>query len=84
MKRLTTYMAVGFLSVSAASPAFSDISCDSAKRMVISSLGDYENIVVKLALGDLSEARKTRLKALQQKVIMTANAYSNVYSAFCK
>ena len=84
MKKLTTYMAVGFLSVSVASPALSDISCDSARRMVISSLGDYENIIVKLALGDLSEARKTRLKALQQEVITTANAYSNVYSAFCK
>jgi len=84
MKKLTTYMAVGFLSVSVASPASSDISCDFARNMVISSIGDYKNFTVKLALGDLSEARKTNLKALQQEVITTANAFSNVYSAFCK
>ena len=59
MKKLATYMMAGFLSVTVASPAFSDVDCVFAKNMVISAIGDYQNITVKMALGDLSEARQT-------------------------
>ena len=64
--------------------ASTDIDCPSVKHMVISSLGDYENLVVKLALGEISKERKARLKSVQKEVLITANTYSNVYTAFCK
>jgi len=87
MKKLTTYILVAFLSMSVASPAFSDINCGYIKKQVLDEIEflkllnfSLERQIKEKNYDDAYQATGNLKKEVQQSL----NSYANIWTAFCK
>lgn len=87
MKKLATYMVAVFLSVSAASPAFSDVDCGVIKKEVIEEIEFLKLLNATLERKINEKNYDDAYKAsgdLKKEVQQSLNSYANIWTAFCK
>ena len=87
MKKLAPYMLAGFLSVSVASPALSDVGCGFIKKQVIDEMRQlrlYDAALQRHRKNLNFDGEYRATGELKKEVQQSLNYYANIFSTFCK
>ena len=84
MKKLAAHIAVGFLSVGVASPAFSDVDCVYVKKEAEEYIDSFKGLTEMMRSDEYSAKDREEFREWRNEAVPVTNMLTNIYSTFCK